>query len=295
MISNYHARVPMGTECQPHLGTSSAEACSGGLSPVPGLSLTPPSLPPSLPSSLPPFLAAVPCPPLPCACTRVADEFTFDDLDDVAFRPLHESNCGPPLTHFDRPFERQSGPPAAAQSGTHSSGRKRTKLVAAAVGREGPRGNIDFERLWSEGEQRTSLKALAATHAAYNDKHWLRRLWCILHTDDPFVATMLPWSPCGTALGVNRSLPAALGGGKYLKASNMKSFQRQLTEYGFRTANDKPLDPAAASACSTWYSAPELSIHQTYEEFKEMCERRRRLNNLKKAAEPVPPKARGKP
>ena len=63
------------------------------------------------------------------------------------------------------------------------------------------------------------------------------------------------------------------------------SSQRQLTEYGFRTVTDKVLDPAAAAVCSTWYSAPELSAGMSYEEFRDMCERRRRLNNLKKAAD----------
>jgi len=62
---------------------------------------------------------------------------------------------------------------------------------------------------------------------------WVRVLFDVVQHKDPAIHSMMPWSSCGTKLGLHNDVATNLGNGNYFRATGFASFAVQLKTIGF--------------------------------------------------------------
>ena len=83
------------------------------------------------------------------------------------------------------------------------------------------------------GPHRYIPKARADSDAPPVVRPWVRVLYDVVHHKDPAVHSMIPWSSCGTKLGLHADIATNLGNGNYFRATGFASFAVQLKTIGF--------------------------------------------------------------
>jgi hypothetical protein len=105
----------------------------------------------------------------------------------------------------------------------------------------------------------------AETQGEIGIRQWVRSFFEVLHHEDSSIRAMLPWSPCGTKIGVHNDIADTLGNGIRFRATELISFKKQMKTVGFvrTTAELSPKVPDVKA----WFTLKGLSQSMTLAEF----------------------------